>query len=99
MSSPNSSISRSALAPTSGVGNIIAGFALDFIEWLRGAHIKTAADVPPETIVDLGLVYGPFVAAFGFMSIWCYTHYKLTSERHAEILERLTERRAAVESL
>lgn len=78
---------------TSGVGNVIAGFALDIISWPRGAHIRTAADVAPETIVHLGLVYGPLVAAFGFLSIWCYSHYKLTRERHAEILLELSERR------
>ena len=80
---------------TSGIGNVIAGFALDIISWPRGAHIKTAADVPPETLVNLGLVYGPIVAAFGFVSIWCYTHYRLTREQHAEILEELGRRRAA----
>ncbi len=79
---------------TSGVGNVIAGFALDIIEWPRGAHIRSAADVPPETVVDLGLVYGPLVAAFGFLSIWCYSHYKLTRERHAEIQAELSLQRA-----
>jgi len=78
---------------TSGIGNIIAGFALDIINWPRGAHVKTAADVPPETLVDLGLVYGPIVAAFGLVSIWCYTRYDLTRERHARILDALRERR------
>ena len=39
------------------------------------------------------MVYGPVVAAFGFVSIWCYTHYRLTRERHAEILEELGRRR------
>ena len=49
--------------------------------------------MPPETLVNLGLVYGPVVAAFGFASVWCYTHYRLTRERHAEILEELGKRR------
>jgi len=79
---------------TTGVGNVIAGFALDIISWPRGAHIKSAADVAPETIVNLGVIYGPLVAAFGFLSIWCYSHYKLTRERHAEILVELDLRRA-----
>ncbi len=81
---------------TSGIGNVIAGVTLDLISWPRGAHIRTAADVPPETLVNLGMAYGPIVAAFGFVSIWCYTHYRLTRERHAEILEELARRRAAI---
>ena len=80
---------------TSGIGNVIAGVTLDLISWPRGAHIRTASDVPPETLVNLGMVYGPIVAAFGFVSIWCYTHYRLTRQRHAEILEELARRRAA----
>lgn len=78
---------------TSGLGTIIAGIALDIISWPRGVHIRTAADVPPETLAHLGLVYGPIIAAFGFVSIWCYTHYTLTRERHAEILTQLAGRR------
>lgn len=77
----------------SGFGNIVAGFGLDIIDWPRGVQIKTAADVPTETIVDLGLMYGPFVAGFGVVSIWCFTHYALTRERHEEILEELELRR------
>lgn len=79
---------------TTGLGNIISGFALDLINWPRGTAIRTAADVPPETLVNLGLVYGPYVAAFGFVSVWCYTHHKLTRERHQTILKELTVRRA-----
>lgn len=78
---------------TSGIGNIIAGFALDIIGWPRGPEVRTAADVAPETIVDLGLVYGPYFALFGFVSVWCYTHYNLTRERHEEILQALAIRR------
>lgn len=78
---------------TSGIGNIIAGFSLDIIGWPRGPEIRTAADVAPETIVDLGLVYGPYFALFGFVSVWCYTHYDLTRERHEEILQTLALRR------
>jgi glycoside/pentoside/hexuronide:cation symporter, GPH family len=81
----------------SGMGNIIAGVALDLISWPRGAHIKTAADVPTDALVSLGLLYGPIVAGFGFVSAWCYTHYHLTRERHAEILVELAERHAAAD--
>ncbi len=79
----------------SGFGNIVAGFGLDIIDWPRGVQIKTAADVPAETIVDLGLMYGPFVAGFGVVSIWCFTKYALTRERHEEILEELELRRGS----
>ena len=79
----------------SGSGNVVAGFALDLIDWPRGAHVQTAADVPPETLVDLGLVYGPYVAGFAVVALWCFTRIKLTRARHEEILAELALRRGA----
>src|SRR5262245_17923979 len=76
----------------SGMGNIIAGFALDLISWPRGPHIRSAADVPVEALESLGWLYGPIVAGFGIVSAYCYTHYHLTRERHAEILVELEKR-------
>ena len=79
---------------TSGFGNFIGGIGLDIISWPTGTEIRTAADIPPETLVNLGLLYGPIVSAFAIVSLWCYTHYKLTKQRHAEILSILRTRRS-----
>lgn len=78
---------------TSGFGTFIGGIGLDIIQWPRGPLIKTAADIPPETLIHLGLLYGPIVAAFSIVSVWCYSHYGLTRERHARILQELQKRR------
>ena len=78
---------------TSGFGNFIGGIGLDIIAWPRGTEIQTASDVPAETIVNLGLLYGPVVAGFSVVSVWCYMHYDLTRERHAQILRELNARR------
>jgi glycoside/pentoside/hexuronide:cation symporter, GPH family len=78
---------------TSGLGNLVAGVGLDVIAWPRGSEVQTAADVAPETIVHLGILYGPLVAGFAVVAIWCLNHYDLTRERHAEIQAELAERR------
>lgn len=85
-------ISFSAKA-TSGFGNFIGAVGLDVINWPTGTGIQTAADIPAQTLVNLGLLYGPIVAAFSIVSLWCYSKYGLTRERHAQILEALHERR------
>ncbi len=78
-----------------GIGNIIAGFGLDLIDWPIGSQIRTAADIAPEKIMYLGVMVGPGVAASGLLCYWCYARYRLTRERHAEILEQLKQTRAA----
>ena len=80
---------------TSGLGNIVAGVGLDLIAWPRGIDIQTAADVPAQTIVNLGVLYGPVVAGFAVVSVWCYTHHKLDRKGHAEIVVALEARHAA----
>ena len=74
---------------TTGIGSVVAGVALDLISWPRGAAIQTAADVPAETIVWLGMIYGPIVSGFAIVCVWCYSKHRLNRARHAEILTQL----------
>ena len=78
---------------TSGFGAVIAGWGLEIISWPTGSHIRTAADVSPDTLLNLGLFYGPMIASLGFISVLFYTQYRLTPKRHAEMLAELAERR------
>lgn len=78
---------------TSGIGNVVGGIALDLISWPRGPEIQTAADVPPDTLMWLGLLYGPIVAGFAVVAVWCYSKHQLDRHRHAEIVEELERRR------
>lgn len=80
---------------TTGIGSVVAGFTLDLINWPRGAAIQTAADVPPETLMWLGLLYGPIVSGFAVVSVWCYSRHNLNRARHAEIVAELEARRRA----
>jgi Na+/melibiose symporter-like transporter len=74
------------------------GPRLTFVEksacWPRGIDIRTAADVPPDSLVWMGLIYGPIVAGFAVVSIWCFSKHRLDRHRHAEIMRELRQRRA-----
>ncbi len=74
---------------TTGIGSTVGGVALDLINWPRGAAIQTAADVPAETIVWLGLLYGPIVAGFFVVAVWCFSKHELNRARHQEIVAEL----------
>jgi len=78
---------------TSGFGAVIAGWGLEFISWPAGSQIRTAADVPAETLTNLGLFYGPMIASLGFISVLFYTQYRLTPKAHADMLLELADRR------
>ncbi|MGA1370887.1 MAG: MFS transporter [Pseudomonadales bacterium] len=78
---------------TTGIGSVMAGFTLDLIDWPRGSAIQSAADVPAETLMWLGLMYGPIVSGFAVVSVFCYSRHRLSRDRHAEILSALAERR------
>jgi Na+/melibiose symporter-like transporter len=80
---------------TTGIGTVVGGIALDLISWPRGVEVQTAADVPAQTLVWLGLVYGPIVAGFAVVSVWCYTKHHLNRDRHAEVVRELDARRQA----
>ena len=68
---------------------MVAGFALTLISWPTGKHIQTAADVPPETLMWLGLLYGPIVSGFVVVCLYCYSKHRIDRHRHAEILAEL----------
>ena len=89
------STSSFSLNFATGIGGLIAGIAMDAISWPRGAGIRTAADVPAETLFNLGLVYGPFVMIFSFLTLWCYSNYGLTREHHDLIRTQLAARRGS----
>tara|TARA_R110002073_G_scaffold61577_9_gene154810 strand:+ start:176 stop:1600 length:1425 start_codon:yes stop_codon:yes gene_type:complete len=81
---------------TTGLGNFIGGVGLDVIGWPSGSDMGVPADIPTEVILNLGLLYGPFVAAFSVIAVWCFSKYSLTESRHKQILDELYVRRESV---
>ena len=77
----------------SGAGNMVAGFGLAAIAWPTGVTMRTAADVPADALFNLGLLFGPIVAGFAVVAVWCYSHYNLDRAKHAAIVAQLAQRR------
>jgi len=82
-----------ATKTTAGIGSFLAGIGLDLISWPRGAHIQSAADIPPETLMWLGLFYGPIVAGFAVFNVIFNLKCKMTRQRHEENVRRLADLR------
>jgi Na+/melibiose symporter-like transporter len=78
---------------TSGIGSFAAGIALDLIAFPR--DVQAVADVPAEKIEMLGLAVGPGMLVLYLFTLVILSRYKITREKHREILDEL-ERRAAI---
>lgn len=85
-------VSFSAKA-ASGAGSVLAGIALDVIGWPAGLGMAgSTATLAPETIRNLGIVYGPMVAIFAIAAPFAYRGYDLNRVRHKQVLEALAVR-------
>jgi Na+/melibiose symporter-like transporter len=83
-----------AVKAASGLGGFLAGVMLDVIDIPRGVG---AASVTPDKVRALGLAVGPGLMAFYFLTLFFMTRYRITRERHREVLAALDERRRASE--
>lgn len=77
---------------SSGFGHLLAGIAIDVIEFPVNAQPGT---VDSHTIFQLGLVDGPLAVIPGCIAIYFYMKFGITRKRHAEIQLLLTRRHAA----
>lgn len=74
---------------SSGLGHLLAGIAIDLIEFPAGAEPGT---IDPDIIFKLGLVDGPIAVIPGLIAISFYLQYSLTRDRHTEIQTELKQR-------
>jgi Na+/melibiose symporter-like transporter len=81
-----------AMKSTIGLGTLIGGFGLEFIEFPDNA---VAGGLEPGVVNGLLFMSGPLYFIFMALGMAFMLMYKIDSKRHAEILAVLEERRAA----
>ncbi len=75
---------------TNGIGHVVAGVALDIIEFPRGVP---ASEIHPDKIYALGLIDGPFAMVWGLIAAVIYSGYRIDKKYHAELQKDLAARR------
>jgi glycoside/pentoside/hexuronide:cation symporter, GPH family len=80
---------------TTGIGMLVAGLLLNMIAFPKQAAVK---DVPPEAIYKLGLIGGPLLLLFYWLSILFIRYYPITNARYQSIREQLNVNRGEVSS-
>ncbi len=76
---------------SAGVGSLLAGRVLEWIEWPTGEAIRSSADIPAETLLSLAVIAGPVIALLAIPGAACFLGYRLNRRRVAEIQNRLAE--------
>ncbi len=80
---------------SAALGSFVAGLVLEWINWPVGAAIRSAADIPAETLLTLAVVSGPITALLAIPGLLCLRGYSLNRERLAEIQTELRGSAAA----
>ncbi|MDG1959002.1 MAG: MFS transporter [Candidatus Binatia bacterium] len=80
-----------ALKAVGGVGNLMGGMAIEWIDFPLQASVAT---VSPEKIFWLGIVAGPGMILFYVAGFFFLTRYSITRERYLDIQKQLEARRS-----
>lgn len=80
------------LKMSSGLGHVVAGVALDIIQFPTGAK---PGEVSPDVVFKLGILDGPIAALPALISIVFYGAYRIDRNKHREIQRALEARRAS----
>jgi GPH family glycoside/pentoside/hexuronide:cation symporter len=77
-----------------GIGQTVAGFALDALHFPKAAGATVGAIVPEHTLRLLVLAWGPLPAVFALLAAAALVPFAVTRARHAEIAATLRVKRA-----
>jgi Na+/melibiose symporter-like transporter len=75
---------------TNGIGHVVAGIALDVIEFPQGVP---ASEIHPDKIYALGIIDGPFAMVWGLIAAVIYSGYRIDKTYHGQLQKDLAERR------
>ena len=74
---------------TNGIGHVVAGVALDIIEFPQGV---AAENIHPDKIYALGVIDGPFAMVWGCIAALLYAGYRIDRNYHRTIQNELIKR-------
>ncbi|MFT5014675.1 MAG: GPH family glycoside/pentoside/hexuronide:cation symporter, partial [Dinoroseobacter sp.] len=76
---------------TNGIGHVVAGIALDIIEFPQGV---AARDIHPDKIYALGIIDGPFAMIWGLIAAGIYAGYRIDKAYHQNVQTQLMAKSA-----
>ena len=77
---------------SAALGSYLAGLGLVWIGWPTGDAVRTAADIPADTLVMLAILSGPVTALLALPGLACLRGYRLNRSRLALIQAQLASK-------
>ena len=77
---------------SNGIGHLVAGFALTFIEFPENA---VPGELSKDMIFNLGIIDGPFAMIWGLIAVFFYYRYGINRRYQAQIQEQLKIKKEA----
>ena len=78
-----------------GLGTLLGGIVLELISWPTGSAIRSAADIPADTIFQLAFIAGPIIALMAIPGVLCLRGYALNRDKMSEIQDQLLAKQAS----
>ncbi len=75
---------------SSGLGAMVAGIALDVINF---PTYGSGEEITESMLFNLGLLDGPFAMVWGLIAAFFYSGYKITRKYHADIRDNLNQKK------
>ena len=74
---------------SAALGSLIAGLALKWIDWPTGDQVRTTADIPQDTVLQLAIIAGPLTSLLVVPGVFCLMGYKLNRAELVRIQSQL----------
>jgi len=74
---------------SAALGSFVAGIILEWIEWPAGSAIRSASDIPADTMLELAIISGPVTSLLAVPGVLCLLGYRLNRQRLTEIQSEL----------
>ena len=84
---------------SAALGSYLAGLTLVWIGWPSGEAVRTAADIPADTLLSLAILSGPVAALLALPGLACLRGYRLNRTQLEAIQTALRGKQGAASTL
>jgi len=81
---------------SAALGSLLAGQSLKWIDWPTGETVRSAADIPQDTVLQLAIIAGPLTSLLVIPGVLCLKGYRLNRAELARIQSQLPSHQSSI---